>query len=96
PIRQIAVSLRTLAPVVVDKINELKGSDEGKLMWLLLKLINALRHKRETMRAASIKSQGTTEATARRPQVPVAATKKEARAKGSGVDHCEECGLGAS
>ncbi|MBR8080999.1 RHS repeat-associated core domain-containing protein [Burkholderia cenocepacia] len=96
PIRQIAVSLRTLAPVVVDKINELKGSDEGKLMWLLLKLINALRHKRETMRAASIKSQGTTEATARRPQVPVAATKKEARAKGSGVDHCEECGVGAS
>ncbi|WP_275926120.1 hypothetical protein, partial [Burkholderia sola] len=90
------MSLRTLAPVVVDKINELKGSDEGKLMWLLLKLINALRHKRETMRAASIKSQGTTEATARRPQVPVAATKKEARAKGSGVDHCEECGLGAS
>ncbi len=96
PIRQIAVSLRTLAPVVVGKINELKGSDEGKLMWLLLKLVNALRHKRDAMRAASIKSQGTTEATAQRPQVPLAATKKETRAKGSGVDHCEECGVGAS
>ncbi|KVN25971.1 sugar-binding protein [Burkholderia pyrrocinia] len=96
PIREIATSLRTLAPVVFNKINELKGSDEGKLMWLLVKLADAVRLKGKGMRGGAVKASGTTKVEERRPQVPLAAKKKEAKAKGAGVDHCEECGCGAS
>ena len=96
PIREIATSLRTLAPVVFNKINELKGSDEGKLMWLLVKLADAVRLKGKGTRGGAVKSSGTTKVEERRPQVPLAAQKKEANAKGAGVDHCGECGVGAS
>ncbi|KVN15228.1 sugar-binding protein [Burkholderia stagnalis] len=96
PIREIATLLRTLAPVVFNKINELKGSDEGKLMWLLVKLADAVRLKGKGTRGGAVKSSGTTKVEERRPQVPLAAQKKEAKAKGAGVDHCEECGCGAS
>ena len=96
PIHEIATSLRTLAPVVSGKINELKGSDEGKLMWLLVKLAEAVRLKGLAARGGSVKSSGSTRVHEVRPQVPLAARRKESKPKGAGVDHCEECGGGAS
>ncbi|OXJ18573.1 RHS repeat-associated core domain-containing protein [Burkholderia sp. HI2500] len=100
PFRDIVAFLKTEAPKVAKAIRDLNGSEEGKMLWLIAQLIEAVARVRARgklhEKTADVPPGGKGRAQADRPQEPLGMTGQQAPAKGAGRSACKGCQVGAS
>lgn len=100
PFRGTVTFLRTEAPKIATSIRSLAGSEEGKMMWLVLQLIEAVgrvkAHAKLHEQSADVKVGGKSQAKKTREQEGLETTNGQAPAEGPGRSTCKACGLGAS
>ncbi|WP_241026402.1 RHS repeat-associated core domain-containing protein [Burkholderia sp. Se-20378] len=88
PFRSTVTFLRTEAPKVASSIRSLAGSEEGKMMWLVLQLIEAVGRVKARSKlheqSAEVKSAGTSQAKKTRGQEGLEATHDQAPAEWPG------------
>ncbi|VWB48647.1 RHS repeat-associated core domain-containing protein [Burkholderia lata] len=100
PFRDIVAFLKTEAPKVAKAIRDLNGSEEGKMLWLIAQLIEAVARVRARgklhEKTADVPPGGKGRAQADRPQEPVGMTGEQAHARGAGQSPCKGCQIGTS
>ncbi|WP_419686033.1 RHS repeat-associated core domain-containing protein [Burkholderia theae] len=100
PFRSTVAFLKTEAPKVASSIRSLAGSEEGKMMWLVLQLIEAVGRVKARAKlheqSAEVKPAGKGQAKKTREQEGLEATHGQAPAEGAGKSGCKSCGLGES
>ncbi|MBN3794159.1 RHS repeat-associated core domain-containing protein [Burkholderia sp. Ac-20392] len=100
PFRGTVTFLRTEAPKIATSIRSLAGSEEGKMMWLVLQLIEAVGRVKARAKlheqSADVKAGGKSQAKKTREQEGLEKTNGQAPAEGPGKSGCKACGLGAS
>ncbi|WGY68779.1 RHS repeat protein [Burkholderia cepacia] len=100
PFRDIVAFLKTEAPKVAKAIRDLNGSEEGKMLWLIAQVIEAVARVRARgklhEKTADVPPGGKGRAQHDRPQEPAGATGQQAHAAGAGQSPCKGCGVGAS
>ncbi|WP_080419960.1 RHS repeat-associated core domain-containing protein [Burkholderia ubonensis] len=100
PFRGTVAFLRTEAPKVAKSIRSLAGSEEGKMMWLVLQLIEAVGRARARgklhEKQADVKPGGKSHAEKEKAQGGLGATESQAPVEGPGKSSCKACGLGES
>ncbi|WP_412022580.1 RHS repeat-associated core domain-containing protein [Burkholderia cepacia] len=100
PFRSTVTFLKTEAPKVASSIRSLAGSEEGKMMWLVLQLIEAVGRVKARAKlheqSAEVKPAGKGQAKKTREQEGLEATHGQAPAEGAGKSGCKSCGLGES
>ncbi|MBR8512127.1 RHS repeat-associated core domain-containing protein [Burkholderia cenocepacia] len=100
PFRDIVAFLKTEAPKVAKAIRDLNGSEEGKMLWLIAQVIEAVARVRAggklREKTADVPTGGKGRAHHDRPQEPVGAVEQHAHPEGPGQSPCKGCGVGAS
>ncbi|WP_407971109.1 RHS repeat-associated core domain-containing protein [Burkholderia pyrrocinia] len=100
PFRDIVTFLKTEAPKVAKAIRDLNGSEEGKMLWLIAQLVQAVAQVRlrgkPHEKTADVPPGGKGKARNDRPQEPAGMTGQQARAGGAGQSPCKGCQIGAS
>ncbi|WP_322083528.1 RHS repeat-associated core domain-containing protein [Burkholderia sp. BCC1972] len=100
PFRGTVAFLRTEAPKIATSIRSLAGSEEGKMMWLVLQLIEAVGRVKARAKlheqSTDVKANGKSQAKKTRGQEGLETTEGQAPAEGPGKSTCKACGLGAS
>ncbi|VBB11929.1 RHS repeat-associated core domain-containing protein [Burkholderia stabilis] len=100
PFRDIVAFLKIEAPKVAKAIRDLNGSEEGKMLWLIAQLVQAVAQVRARgklhEKTADVPPGGKGEARNNRPQEPLGMNGHEARAGGAGHSPCKSCGVGVS
>ncbi|QDW49228.1 RHS repeat-associated core domain-containing protein [Burkholderia sp. KBS0801] len=100
PFRGTVTFLRTEAPKIATSIRSLAGSEEGKMMWLVLQLIEAVGRVKARAKlheqSADVKAAGTSQAKKTRGQEGLEKTNGQAPSEGPGKSACKSCGVGAS
>ncbi|MBR8458671.1 RHS repeat protein [Burkholderia dolosa] len=95
PFRDIVAFLKTEAPKVAKAIRDLNGSEEGKMLWLIAQLLEAVARVRARgklhERAADVPPGGKGQAQHERPQQPLGAIGQETKAAGAGASPCKGC-----
>lgn len=99
PFRGTVTFLRTEAPKVAKSIRSLAGSEEGKMMWLVVQLIEAVGRARARgklhEKQADVKPGGTSKAEKEKPQGGLGATGHQAPAEGAGRSCRKRLAIGA-
>ncbi|BAX59554.1 RHS repeat-associated core domain-containing protein [Burkholderia stabilis] len=100
PFRSTVTFLKTEAPKIATSIRQLAGSEEGKMMWLVLQLIEAVGRVKARAKlheqSAEVKPAGKGQARKTRGQEGLEATTGQAPVEGPGKSACKSCGLGES
>ncbi|HDR9797799.1 TPA: RHS domain-containing protein [Burkholderia cenocepacia] len=100
PFRDIVAFLKTEAPKVAKAIRDLNGSEEGKMLWLIAQVIEAVARVRAggklREKTADVPTGGKGRAHHDRPQESVGAVEQHAHPEGPGQSPCKGCGVGAS
>ncbi|MCA8067173.1 RHS repeat-associated core domain-containing protein [Burkholderia sp. AU38729] len=100
PFRDIVAFLKTEAPKVAKAIRDLNGSEEGKMLWLIAQLIEAVARVRARgklhEKTADVPPGGKGKAQVDRPQEPLGMTGEQAHARGAGQSPCKGCQIGTS
>ncbi|WP_175999287.1 RHS repeat-associated core domain-containing protein [Burkholderia stabilis] len=100
PFRDIVAFLKIEAPKVAKAIRDLNGSEEGKMLWLIAQLVQAVAQVRARgklhEKTADVPPGGKGEARNNRPQEPLGMNGQEARAEGAGHSPCKGCRVGVS
>ncbi|WP_080422480.1 RHS repeat-associated core domain-containing protein [Burkholderia ubonensis] len=100
PFRGIVVFLRTEAPKVASSIRSLAGSEEGKMMWLIVQLIEAVGRARARGKlreqSAEVQPGGKGKAQKTREQEGLGKTTGQAPVEGAGKSGCKACATGSS
>ncbi|WP_230953246.1 RHS repeat-associated core domain-containing protein [Burkholderia stagnalis] len=100
PFRGTVAFLRTEAPKVAKSIRSLAGSEEGKMMWLVMQLIEAVGRARARGKLheqnAAVKQGGTGKAQKTRGQEGLDTTNGQAPVEGAGASDVKGCPIGRS
>ncbi|WP_126227053.1 RHS repeat-associated core domain-containing protein [Burkholderia ambifaria] len=100
PFRGTVTFLRTEAPKIATSIRSLAGSEEGKMMWLVVQLMEAVARVKARAKlheqSADVKAAGTSQAKKTRGQEGLEKTNGQAPSEGPGKSACKSCGVGAS
>ncbi|CAB3962639.1 YD repeat-containing protein [Burkholderia cenocepacia] len=98
--RSAVVFLLTEAPKVASSIRSLSGSEEGKMMWLIEQLSEAVTRARESgkvhAQSVALQSGGGSKAEKTREQEGLETTSVQASVEGPGKSDCKACGQGES
>ncbi|WP_244102133.1 RHS repeat-associated core domain-containing protein [Burkholderia ambifaria] len=100
PFRSTVTFLRTEAPKIATSIRSLAGSEEGKMMWLVVQLMEAVARVKARAKlheqSADVKAAGKSQAKKTRGQEGLEKTNGQAPSEGPGKSACKSCGVGAS
>ncbi|WP_333998851.1 RHS repeat-associated core domain-containing protein [Burkholderia cepacia] len=100
PFRSTVTFLRTEAPKVASSIRQLAGSEEGKMMWLVLQLIEAVGRVKARAKlheqSAEVRAGGKGQARKTRGQEGLEANNVQAPVEGPGKSGCQWCPKGSS
>lgn len=100
PFRSTVTFLLTEAPKVASSIRSLAGSEEGKMMWLIVQLIEAVGRARARGKlheqSTEVQPGGKGKAQKTRGQEGLGNTTGQAPAEGAGKSGCNACAIGES
>lgn len=98
PFRSTVTFLRTEAPKIAKSIRSLAGSEEGKMMWLVVQLIEAVGRVKARAKlheqTADVKASGKSQAKKTRGQEGLEKTEGKRRPKGRGRARARRVGSG--